>query len=87
LKISLRSNARTQINNNFNELLAIRSFRVSYARAGAVFFGPDTYRFPALIRKTLATEPALASGCIVDVGCGAGGGASSPRGQLARRRR
>lgn len=40
----------------------------------AVFFGPDTYRFAALIRNTLAVEPALASGCIVDVGCGAGAG-------------
>lgn len=40
----------------------------------AVFFGPDTYRFAALIKQALATDPSLAGGCIVDVGCGTGAG-------------
>ena len=40
----------------------------------AVFFGPDTYRFAAFIRASLARWPSLATGCIVDVGCGTGAG-------------
>jgi methylase of polypeptide subunit release factors len=40
----------------------------------AVFFGPDTYRFAAFIKATFARWPALATGCIVDVGCGTGAG-------------
>ena len=40
----------------------------------AVFFGPDTYRFATLIKQTLAADPVIAGGCIVDVGCGAGAG-------------
>jgi methylase of polypeptide subunit release factors len=40
----------------------------------SVFFGPDTYRFAALIQRTIDTEPVIARACIVDVGCGAGAG-------------
>ena len=40
----------------------------------SVFFGPDTYRFAALIQRTIDTELAIARGRIVDVGCGAGAG-------------
>jgi len=42
--------------------------------ADSVFFGPDTYRFAALISATLATQPARSRGCVVDVGCGTGAG-------------
>lgn len=38
----------------------------------AVFFGPDTYRFAALIQRTLAFRDKI--DCIVDVGCGTGAG-------------
>lgn len=40
----------------------------------AVFFGPDTYRFAALIRRALATPGPRPPGRIVDVGCGSGAG-------------
>lgn len=40
----------------------------------AVFFGPDTYRFCALIRRALEGAPGFAPQCIVDVGCGTGAG-------------
>jgi len=40
--------------------------------ADAVFFGPDTYRFAALIKRTLHARAAI--GHIVDIGCGAGAG-------------
>lgn len=42
--------------------------------AGAVFFGPDTYRFAAALHSHLATS-AQAIGRAVDIGCGAGPGA------------
>ena len=42
--------------------------------ADAVFFGPDTYRFAALIERTLADARVGGQGSIVDVGCGAGAG-------------
>ncbi|MEP9360041.1 methyltransferase [Sphingomonas sp. KR3-1] len=41
----------------------------------AVFFGPDSYRFAALIEAELAAEPAPEHGHIVDIGTGAGVGA------------
>ncbi len=44
------------------------------ADSDAVFFGPDTYRFAALIQRTLATSGGAPVGCVVDVGCGAGAG-------------
>jgi SAM-dependent methyltransferase len=40
----------------------------------AVFFGPDTYRFAALIQRTLATPGGARVDRVVDVGCGAGAG-------------
>jgi SAM-dependent methyltransferase len=40
----------------------------------AVFFGPDTYRFAALIAQELAREPLRRAARILDVGCGAGPG-------------
>ena len=39
----------------------------------AVFFGPDTYRFAALIQRTLAGRESGVD-CIVDIGCGSGAG-------------
>lgn len=39
----------------------------------AVFFGPDTYRFAALIRATLA-QRCVSMRHIVDIGCGSGAG-------------
>jgi methylase of polypeptide subunit release factors len=42
--------------------------------ADAVFFGPDTYRFVALIEAELATQPLRSGARILDVGCGAGPG-------------
>lgn len=40
----------------------------------AVFFGPDTYRFAALIEAVLTREPLPPAARILDVGCGAGPG-------------
>lgn len=40
----------------------------------AVFFGPDTYRFAALIERTLAMGRDIGIGSIADIGCGAGAG-------------
>ena len=42
--------------------------------ADAVFFGPDTYRFSALIEAELGRQPLLPGARIIDVGCGAGPG-------------
>jgi SAM-dependent methyltransferase len=42
--------------------------------ADAVFFGPDTYRFAALIEAELQRQPLRAAARILDVGCGAGPG-------------
>ena len=42
--------------------------------ADAVFFGPDTYRFAALIEHTLRDQPLKEGARILDVGCGAGPG-------------
>src|SRR3954468_15420317 len=42
--------------------------------ADAVFFGPDTYRFAALIESTLRQHPLPEGARILDVGCGAGPG-------------
>jgi methylase of polypeptide subunit release factors len=44
------------------------------ATPDAVFFGPDTYRFAALIRRTLRTPARHQPTHIVDVGCGTGAG-------------
>lgn len=42
--------------------------------ADAVFFGPDTYRFVALIDAELSKQPLAAGARILDIGCGAGPG-------------
>ena len=44
------------------------------AESDAVFFGPDTYRFAALIQQTLATLVGSRVDCVVDIGCGGGAG-------------
>jgi methylase of polypeptide subunit release factors len=41
----------------------------------AVFFGPDSYRFAALIRRELVRRPMAAGASLVDMGTGAGAGA------------
>ncbi len=40
----------------------------------AVFFGPDTYRFAALIRQDLSSLPLAPDCSILDMGCGGGPG-------------
>jgi methylase of polypeptide subunit release factors len=56
-------------------------------RAGdAVFFGPDSYRFAALIRAEVAGLDALPSGAVVDIGTGTGVGALTAAGLLPGRR-
>lgn len=40
----------------------------------AVFFGPDTYRFAALIQAELFRQPLKPGARILDIGCGAGPG-------------
>ena len=40
----------------------------------SVFFGPDTYRFAALIERALMQWPRRAPRVVVDVGCGTGAG-------------
>lgn len=42
--------------------------------ADAVFFGPDSYRFVALLQAELAKTPLAAGARILDIGCGAGPG-------------
>ncbi len=43
--------------------------------ADAVFFGPDTYRFAALIEDVLARTPLAPGARALDMGCGGGAGA------------
>ncbi|HEU4533445.1 MAG TPA: class I SAM-dependent methyltransferase [Polyangiaceae bacterium] len=45
----------------------------------AVFFGPDTYRFAAFLARHVAP-----TGCVVDVGCGAGSGGLAWAGRAER---
>ncbi|MEO5572922.1 MAG: methyltransferase [Gammaproteobacteria bacterium] len=40
--------------------------------ADAVFFGPDSYRFAALIERELGENQPAAGSCIADIGCGTG---------------
>lgn len=40
----------------------------------SVFFGPDTYRFAALIQRELRTQPLAPGSRLLDVGCGTGAG-------------
>ena len=66
----LRSNVRYSTLDN---ILYVHS---AYPTTGAsaVFFGPDTYRFAALIKRTLAERRSDGVTQIVDIGCGAGAG-------------
>lgn len=43
-------------------------------QADAIFFGPDTYRFAALIRRHLRDHPLRPRARIADIGCGSGAG-------------
>lgn len=54
------------------QLYAHSAFPTS--EADAVFFGPDTYRFAALIESELRRDPLPGGARILDVGCGAGPG-------------
>ena len=54
------------------QLYAHSSYPTS--EAGAVFFGPDSYRFAALIESELQREPVPGAARVLDVGCGAGPG-------------
>lgn len=40
----------------------------------SVFFGPDTYRFAALIQRELRTQTLFAGSRLLDMGCGTGAG-------------
>lgn len=42
--------------------------------ADSIFFGPDTYRFAAMIARELQREPLVAGARVLDVGCGTGAG-------------
>lgn len=44
------------------------------AQSDSVFFGPDTYRFAALIRRELRARPLASRSRLLDVGCGTGAG-------------
>lgn len=44
------------------------------AEEDAVFFGPDTYRFAALVEAELAVRPLAAASRVLDMGCGGGAG-------------
>jgi methylase of polypeptide subunit release factors len=52
----------------------------------AVFFGPDSYRFAALIRAELERDPQLPPGAVVDIGAGSGVGALTAADLLPGRR-
>lgn len=53
-------------------LLAHSAFPTTLA--DTVFFGPDTYRFAALIERTLAQAPLPPGARVLDMGCGSGAG-------------
>lgn len=52
----------------------------------AVFFGPDSYRFAALIRAELGRDSVLPEGLVADIGTGSGVGAVTAAGLLPGRR-
>jgi methylase of polypeptide subunit release factors len=52
----------------------------------AVFFGPDSYRFAALIDAELARDSALPNGAVADIGAGSGVGALTAQARLPGRR-
>lgn len=55
-----------------NDLYAHSGFPT--AAPDAVFFGPDTYRFAALIDSELAVHPLGSASRVLDMGCGGGPG-------------
>ena len=64
--------SRVRFSSLDDQLYAHSSYPTS--DADAVFFGPDTYRFAALIRHELERRPPRRGARILDVGCGAGPG-------------
>ena len=64
--------SRVRFSSLGDQLYAHSSYPTS--DADAVFFGPDTYRFVALIEAELARQPLRSGARILDVGCGAGPG-------------
>jgi release factor glutamine methyltransferase len=64
--------SRVRFSSLGRQLYAHSAFPTS--EADAVFFGPDTYRFAALVESELQLEPLPAGARILDVGCGAGPG-------------
>lgn len=73
-----RYQSRLRFSSLGGELYAHSSYPTT--QADSVFFGPDTYRFAALVESELAARPLMANGRILDLGCGAG-----PGGLLAAR--
>ena len=67
---SLRSKVR--FSTLHSQLYAHSAFPTT--QADAVFFGPDTCRFTALIEAELARQPLQPGARILDIGCGAGPG-------------
>lgn len=67
-----RYQSRLRYSSLGGELYAHSSYPTT--QADSVFFGPDTYRFAALVERELVTRPLAESGRILDMGCGAGPG-------------
>ena len=67
-----RLRSRVRFSSLDDQLYAHSSYPT--ADADSVFFGPDTYRFAALIRAELERQPLHRGARILDVGCGAGPG-------------
>ena len=63
--------SRVRVSSLGNELFMHSAYPTGHA--GAVFFGPDTYRFASAIEQWLASTPRLPQR-VVDIGCGAGPG-------------
>lgn len=64
--------SRVRFSSLGDQLYAHSSYPTS--DADAVFFGPDSYRFAALIESELRRQPLQRGARILDVGCGAGPG-------------
>lgn len=74
--ISAQGNGRYQSTLRFSTLEGELYAHSGYptTQEDAVFFGPDTYRFAALIAQALAARPLGSGSRILDMGCGAGPG-------------